>query len=102
MRMVKRLAVENNQTILSTIHCPSTRTLREFDDLLLLIKGRTIYFGPVGDGAPLRHFASIGVAPTAEHAANRRFNVVEWLVELTGGGVKGAPVGVDYAKAYAD
>lgn len=38
----------NGQAILCTIHQPSAMLFQRFDRLLLLLKGRTIYFGDVG------------------------------------------------------
>lgn len=41
----------NGQAILCTIHQPSAMLFQRFDHLLLLSRGKTIYFGDIGAGA---------------------------------------------------
>lgn len=53
MRSVKELT-ELGLTIVATVHSPTPACFALFDRLLLLVKGRTIYFGPNGElPAPL-------------------------------------------------
>ena len=107
--LAQDLALLHNITVISTIHSPSLRTVRLFDDLLLLVAGRPAYFGPLSGGHALAHFASLGAAPDPGRAGSPRFNVVEWLVELTGGGTAGPGASkhtglggpVDFAEGYA-
>ena len=51
MAAVRNLA-NQNRTVICTIHSPSPPTFALFDSLLLLAKGRTIYFGPVDEAVP--------------------------------------------------
>lgn len=44
--------------VIASIHQPSTSTLLLFDDLLLLSKGQSLYYGPP-DSSP-RYFESLG------------------------------------------
>lgn len=46
MAVVRRLAVEDGTTIISTIHSPTAYAFSLFHDLLLLVGGRTVYYGP--------------------------------------------------------
>jgi ABC-type multidrug transport system ATPase subunit len=46
MAVVRRLAVEDGTTIISTIHSPTAYAFSLFHDLLLLVAGRTVYYGP--------------------------------------------------------
>jgi ABC-type multidrug transport system ATPase subunit len=48
MSAVRNLA-NQNRTVICTIHQPSHQTFDLFDTLLLLAKGRVIYFGPVNE-----------------------------------------------------
>jgi ABC-type multidrug transport system ATPase subunit len=48
MRVVRKI-VDNNRTIVCTIHQPSAEIFLHFDELLLLKRGGwTIYYGPLG------------------------------------------------------
>jgi hypothetical protein len=44
---VKRLTTDTNSVTLCTIHQPNYQTISQFDKLLLLGGGRTLFFGPV-------------------------------------------------------
>jgi ABC-type multidrug transport system ATPase subunit len=44
IQILKKLAVDG-RVIIATIHQPSTLMFHEMDKLMLLGKGRTIYFG---------------------------------------------------------
>lgn len=57
-RLLKSLATKRGLTLLCTIHQPSFQVFEEFDDVLLLSRGRTVYYGAV-DGV-LGHFESLG------------------------------------------
>lgn len=59
--ILKKLAGEG-RTIMSTIHSPTSEAFRLFDSLLLLVKGRTVYFGDLhGDSGAAAYFASLGI-----------------------------------------
>lgn len=62
MSVVKSLAA-HGITICATIHSPTPYTFNLFDRLLLLLKGRVVYFGPNGE----RLVASVGSAFRAGH-----------------------------------
>lgn len=72
--IVKRLALETNTIIISTIHQPNFETFSLFDDLLLLAGGQVMYNGPTQalDG----YLTSLG-SPTARHA-----NPADHAIEL--------------------
>ncbi|KAI1468958.1 multidrug resistance protein CDR1 [Daldinia caldariorum] len=80
--MLLRKLVDNGQTILCTIHQPSSQLFSMFDRLLLLDKGGiTLYFGDIGNDAStlINYFESNG-APKCRADDNP----VEWMLEVTG------------------
>ncbi|XP_067623558.1 uncharacterized protein E23 isoform X2 [Eurosta solidaginis] len=60
MKFLKRHAVQEQKTVVITVHQPSSQMFHMFDKLLLLYNGRTAYFGEVNN--IYTHFESIGVA----------------------------------------
>eukprot|EP01134_Creolimax_fragrantissima_P002324 CFRG2324T1 len=58
---LKSLAVNTRTMIVMTIHQPSSRIYKMFDKIMLLTKGKMVYFGPAEEIAP-SHFSSLGVA----------------------------------------
>ena len=50
MTVVKKLT-QMNLTVCATIHSPTPYCFNQFDRLMLLLRGQTVYFGP--NGAPL-------------------------------------------------
>ncbi|KAI2467417.1 ABC drug exporter AbcA [Annulohypoxylon bovei var. microspora] len=79
--LLRKLA-DNGQTILCTIHQPSSQIFRMFDRLLLLDKGgTTLYFGDIGhDAATLIDYFVGNGAPTCHPGENP----AEWMLEVTG------------------
>jgi ABC-type multidrug transport system ATPase subunit len=68
VQTLSKLAMQG-RTIIFTIHQPSMEVLSLFDRLLLLGRGRTVYFGP--NAQMLDYFASIGYeCPEWENPAN--------------------------------
>ncbi|KYR01479.1 ABC transporter G family protein [Tieghemostelium lacteum] len=61
MNCVKRIA-DSGRTIICTIHQPSQEIFEKFDQLLVLDKGQTIYFGETGTNSEkvLEYFTSQG------------------------------------------
>ncbi|KAF1959984.1 P-loop containing nucleoside triphosphate hydrolase protein [Byssothecium circinans] len=77
--LLRRLADEG-QAILCTVHQPSESLFSMFDRLLLLRKGRCIYFGDIGANSQTvnRYFKERGAATCAV-----KQNPAEWLMEVT-------------------
>lgn len=61
--------------VIASIHQPSTNTLMLFDNVLLLSKGSTVYYGPPGDS--IRYFESQGYPPSP------MMSPAEFMLELT-------------------
>lgn len=49
VKVLKKLAVEKNKTVIFTLHQPSFLIYQELDRLLLIHKGRTVYQGKSAD-----------------------------------------------------
>ena len=43
METLRKLAIEGNKTIVTSIHQPSSQLFHMFDDLLLLAKGKVLF-----------------------------------------------------------
>eukprot|EP00927_Polykrikos_kofoidii_P066646 TRINITY_DN62206_c0_g1_i1.p1 TRINITY_DN62206_c0_g1~~TRINITY_DN62206_c0_g1_i1.p1 ORF type:complete len:664 (+),score=76.22 TRINITY_DN62206_c0_g1_i1:24-1994(+) len=72
MDVLKRLAREQNSTIVTTIHQPSSDIYALFDNLMLLLGGHVVFCGPAVDA--VTHFANIGYAcPTYANPADYLF-----------------------------
>lgn len=79
--MLLRKLASHGQAILCTIHQPSSILFQAFDQLLVLAKpGRTIYFGPIGEGARcvIEYFESNGACRPCEPGDNP----AEWMLEI--------------------
>ncbi|KAI1089119.1 ABC-2 type transporter-domain-containing protein [Rostrohypoxylon terebratum] len=77
-----RKLVDNGQTILCTIHQPSSQLFRMFDRLLLLDKGgTTLYFGDIGNDAStlIKYFEDNGASK-----CQPKENPAEWMLKVTG------------------
>jgi ABC-type multidrug transport system ATPase subunit len=68
------LCVINQLVIIASIHQPSTTTFNLFDDLCLLARGQTCYFGAVT--GVIEYFASIGYPMPSQ------INPAEYMLEL--------------------
>jgi ABC-type multidrug transport system ATPase subunit len=96
MTVVKGL-VKDGVTIVATIHSPTAYAFSLFDSLMMLVRGRMVYFGPTG--APAVAFVQKDCAKlhSNDHAV---LNEAEWLVDLfTEADRKGR--GGEYADVYA-
>lgn len=62
------------RTVITTIHQPSSRMYSKFDKLLLLARGKTIYYGPANKA--IEYFALQG------HVAPVHYNPADFLLEL--------------------
>jgi ABC-type multidrug transport system permease subunit len=78
--LLRKLA-DNGQTILCTIHQPSSQLFSVFDRLLLLDRGgTTLYFGDIGpDSFNLTEYFETNGAPECQGQ-----NPAEWMLEITG------------------
>lgn len=74
LRTLKDLAVNENKTIVLSIHQPSSDVFRLIDDLVLLSKGRVLYAGEAR--AAKGHFASMG------YMCPEDYNVADYLLDL--------------------
>lgn len=74
MRVVKSLA-SSGITILATIHSPSQYTFSLFDRLLIIVRGRTVYFGDNHSAMDffITHYAPVNQDPDVSAA--------EWLTD---------------------
>lgn len=61
-------------SVMFTIHQPSSRIFREFDQLILLNKGRVMYQGPVSYVAD--YFGARG------HPCPRNYNPADWIMKI--------------------
>ncbi|XP_071710327.1 ABC transporter G family member 22-like isoform X2 [Rutidosis leptorrhynchoides] len=68
---------ENEKTVITTIHQPSSRLFHKFDKLILLGKGSLLYFGKASQA--MDYFASIGCSPLIS------MNPAEFLLDLANG-----------------
>ncbi|KAG8720659.1 hypothetical protein FRC09_009177 [Ceratobasidium sp. 395] len=74
---------ENPVAVVASIHQPSSRLYHQFDSVLLLARGRQVYFGP-GGTAPVRAFAEARIRPMEEG-----YNVADYLLEVASEGIEG-------------
>ncbi|KAI0014558.1 ABC drug exporter AbcA [Xylariomycetidae sp. FL0641] len=100
--MLLRKLANNGQTILCTIHQPSSQIFSMFDRLLLLDqRGRTVFFGDIGQNASnmITYFESNG-APKC----GPKQNPAEWMLDFTVYSPKGdgssAPCSQDWAQKW--
>ncbi|KUL89291.1 hypothetical protein ZTR_03795 [Talaromyces verruculosus] len=72
---------KNGQAILCTIHQPSAMLFERFDRLLLLSKGKTIYFGDIGKGSRtlVNYFTRNGA-----HNLPAGANPAEYMLDVIG------------------
>ncbi|KAJ2311844.1 ATP-binding cassette transporter snq2, partial [Coemansia sp. RSA 2705] len=83
VQILRRLASVEGQTILCTIHQPSSAIFNEFDRLLLLVRGgHVVYHGDIGDDAHtlINYFERNG-APKCPPTANP----AEYILDVVGG-----------------
>lgn len=76
MTVVKHL-VGDGTTICATIHSPTAYSFSLFDRLLMLVRGRTVYFGPIGGGSAFAREA----CPSVKEMSSG-YNEAEFLVDF--------------------
>jgi ATP-binding cassette subfamily G (WHITE) protein 2 len=96
MSTVRSLAA-GGITVCATIHSPTAYAFGLFDRLLLLLGGRTAYFGAAGE-AVLAHFRAVPGA-SAQAGLARGESQAEWIVDLTTRADREGRGG-DYAAAF--
>ncbi|WVR06377.1 hypothetical protein IAU60_003408 [Kwoniella sp. DSM 27419] len=74
IRLLKSLA-ETGTTVIASIHQPSSALYQAFDQVVLLSRGRQLYFGP-GGTAPREYFEKSG--PKCPEG----YNVADYLLEI--------------------
>ncbi|KAJ3401341.1 hypothetical protein HDV05_000486, partial [Chytridiales sp. JEL 0842] len=77
IKLLKNLALTQHRTVLLTIHMPRPIILDLFDKIILLSKGRLIFFGPFKDA--VSHFTSLGY----DFPANE--NPIDLILDLISG-----------------
>ncbi|KAH7142220.1 ABC-2 type transporter-domain-containing protein [Dactylonectria macrodidyma] len=87
---------KNGQAILCTIHQPSAMLFQRFDRLLLLSKGKTIYFGDIGKGSCtlVDYFTRNGA-----HDLPTGSNPAEYMLEVIGA-APGATTDTDWPAVW--
>lgn len=63
----------------ATVHSPTPYTFTLFDRVLMLLRGRVIYFGLNG-ASMIHHFSAL--RPNTE-AVNQKKNPADWIVDIT-------------------
>jgi ABC-type multidrug transport system ATPase subunit len=89
--ILRRLAKDQGVTIMSTIHSPTSEAFRLFDNVLLLVKGRTVFFGPLhGQSGVVNYFDTLGLVfdPTT--------NLADFLIRETGNSAE-----IDFAGSWS-
>eukprot|EP00884_Botryococcus_braunii_P004583 jgi/Botrbrau1/14125/Bobra.182_3s0068.1 len=77
MRVVRNLATDGI-TLCATVHCPTQAIFELFDNLLIMQRGRTVYFGP-NSSVALDYFSSLdGV-----RAIGRTEILPEFIIDVT-------------------
>lgn len=86
----------SGQAILCTIHQPSAMLFQKFDKLLLLSKGRTIYFGDIGEESRtvVDYFVRNGAQKFLDGS-----NPAEYMLEVIGA-APGSNTDIDWAEVW--
>eukprot|EP00775_Hariotina_reticulata_P005937 gene5937-6176_t len=59
---VVRGLINDDVTIVATIHSPTAYAFSLFDSLMLLVRGRVVYCGPIINNAPLQYVQSLDIS----------------------------------------
>ena len=82
--ILRELCTAMDMTICATIHSPTAYSFSQFDELLMLIKGKAVFNGEVGPNAV--HARSFFEGQGFEYPQTMSYSVVEWLVDVVSGG----------------
>eukprot|EP00183_Erythrolobus_madagascarensis_P001359 CAMPEP_0185850942 /NCGR_PEP_ID=MMETSP1354-20130828/4874_1 /TAXON_ID=708628 /ORGANISM="Erythrolobus madagascarensis, Strain CCMP3276" /LENGTH=740 /DNA_ID=CAMNT_0028551673 /DNA_START=159 /DNA_END=2381 /DNA_ORIENTATION=+ len=74
VKLLKQIAIEQNKTVVTTIHQPNSQMFAEFDKLLLLAEGSVVYFGDAQRAVD--YFAEIG------YPCPYGFNPADYFLQL--------------------
>lgn len=87
---------KNGQAILCTIHQPSAMLFERFDRLLLLSKGKTIYFGDIGKNSKILvdYFTRNGA-----HDLPAKSNPAEYMLDVIGA-APGSTTEIDWPEVW--
>jgi ABC-type multidrug transport system ATPase subunit len=94
MRVVRNI-VNNNRTVVCTIHQPSAEIFLHFDELLLLKRGgSTIYYGPLGEESEMlvNYFQSVDARSSSRAATTPRLTCSRCAFTCAGSGTLHAPL----------
>ena len=72
--LARQVLAKNGRSIVATIHQPRSNIYTMFDKLLLLSKGKTMYFGPRSEA--VQYFSSI------KYPCPEAFNPADFFVDL--------------------
>ena len=105
LRLLRKLATEDHRVIVCSIHQPRQSALRTFDQLLLLSRGETLYYGPGVDDLT-EHFTRLGYPPSPfENPMDAILDVVNMEgknEEGEEGGKSRDEIHANLVKGYAD
>mmetsp|Transcript_70151 Transcript_70151/g.124851 ORF Transcript_70151/g.124851 Transcript_70151/m.124851 type:complete len:627 (+) Transcript_70151:111-1991(+) len=93
---ILRKLADQGVTIMSTIHSPPSEAFRLFDNLLLLVKGETVYFGALhGDKGATGYFAGdLGIH------FDPKANLADCLIRETGDSGRKSVADVDFGSNW--
>ncbi|KAL4284919.1 hypothetical protein GQ457_16G021420 [Hibiscus cannabinus] len=91
VQMLRSIA-RSGRTVVTTIHQPSSRLFSKFDNLILLGKGNSLYFGKASDA--MLYFSSMGCSPLIA------MNPAEFLIDLANGNIKDKSVPSDLVDKF--
>jgi energy-coupling factor transporter ATP-binding protein EcfA2 len=86
VKVLRNLAEEEKTTIVASIHQPSSALYHSFNQVVLLAKGRQLYFGP-GGTRPTEYFASQG------RPCPQGYNIADHLLEIASSSNEGMVTG---------
>ena len=75
IRLLKNIASEHNMLIIYSIHQPTIDIFQLFDNLMILNKGKSLYFGKASN--VLKHYSSFGVIPPL------RVNPIQFILDIS-------------------
>ena len=69
MDVIKSLSqTQDSMTICATIHSPTAHAFAQFGKMIILLQGRMVYFGSVGESLKVPHIGLKGLLQSARGA----------------------------------